>query len=152
MTSDTIQLWLVKSILHCGIEWKNRLHTNGSGLLHSTRGLTNSWLSYEDVQREGEAHWKRGEMKRSRIQQWKNNVKYGRGDAMAFSMEEQQCCTLHRKSSVSVWVVGRGEFLWGSRSHSYLCWGRRIPLLHLSILGEKCLLRTSITKTAGGLL
>ena len=123
VTSDTIQLWLVKSILHCGIEWKNRLHTNGCGLLQSTRGLTNSWLSYWDVQREGEAHWKRGKMKRSRIQQWKKNVKYWRRDAMAFSMEEQQCCTLRRKRSVSVWVVGRGEFLCGRAGATVTCAG-----------------------------
>lgn len=37
MISDTVQLWLVKSILHSRIEWKNRLHTNVTGLLQSTR-------------------------------------------------------------------------------------------------------------------
>lgn len=34
--------------------------------------------------------------------------------------------------------------------HSYLCWGGRIPLVHLAVLGENCLLRTSVMKTGGG--
>lgn len=33
--------------------------------------------------------------------------------------------------------------------HSYLCWGGRIPLVHLAVLGEKCLSRTSVMKTVG---
>lgn len=40
-------------------------------------------------------------MKRSGLQQWVRNVKYRRRDPVAFSMEEQQCCSLFRKTSVS---------------------------------------------------
>lgn len=65
-------------------------------------------------------------------------------------MEEQRCCTLHRQRFVSVWALGEEGSFGGEPSS--LCWDGRIPLVPLAILEEKCLLRTSIVKTAGGLL
>lgn len=94
-------------------------------------------------------HTERGvKLERSRLQQWKKM--WNAGDSTAFSMEEQRCCTLHRQRFVSVWALGEEGSFGGEPSS--LCWDGRIPLVPLAILEEKCLLRTSIVKTAGGLL
>lgn len=62
-------------------------------------------MAFLDVQRELEAH-----KETSKLHRWKKNVYYRGRDGVAFSMEEQQYCILHRERSVSVWVEGRARW------------------------------------------
>lgn len=98
------------------VEWSGKTDYK----MQLTRELMNSWLSLWCVQGQGEAHWRRGKMKRSGLQQWVKMCNSG----------EETVWLLAWKSSSAAACWGKREWC---ESHRGLFWAGRIPSLHLTV-------------------